>query len=673
LVKKLLFLILLILCLFQVYAITGKISNFDGQNNPIIINLIGNKNITYMVSIPDYVYINNFTFNIYPFIPICKQEFATVIPNCISSSVGAYANDDGFWVNPTYAWDGDYTTFAQVSAGYAYLYMNYSIPTGNITNVIWQVKNDTNLNNLSLPSSCYIGKSILQLRVASITGSNETDYDCSISQDTYTSAGIVLGKKIYEENIQWTFGSTDLNGFSNFNNTVSSNMSIYLNNIKIYNLTLTNNNISISLNATVVNNYLNYNGNNHINIVNLTILNFANISIMMNVTNISYSYGIDTCSQFIYPILNITYYNQENLQKISATNNYNLYFDIGTIIPVSGTTTNAYTTSFCSAINNSQRNLDVNMYGSMSLTKDEYGSKVYSIDKYIPDSLEVSPLTNQMYMIMLNESSTIIFTWLTNSYTPIDGIMQIYECFGNGTRNLVDATPITDGEATANIVLINSFYSYEIIYDGKKYVDNSSYSKCHTEPDTSRQFLVDIGAGTYSPTLGLYLVDCNITKSNNYSISMRWGDNKYDTTTLTGCLYGDRVTVAGTANVYTNCINNTNHMEVTVPQSGFEYHIYGKLFQGGYSINCKDTVSIDTNTNSAQVLGLSGVFAIIILVVGMILLFSNEEPMYYPIMGIVAIILSFVIGIVAFNWETVSALLIFVIIIIVIGRYHRKE
>jgi len=58
-----------------------------------------------------------------------------------------------------------------------------------------------------------------------------------------------------------------------------------------------------------------------------------------------------------------------------------------------------------------------------------------------------------------------------------------------GNRTLVGTASIINGEAYANIELLNTPYSYEVIYQGVRYADTDTYSKCHIETQTTRLYI----------------------------------------------------------------------------------------------------------------------------------------------------------------------------------------
>ena len=154
---------------------------------------------------------------------------------------------------------------------------------------------------------------------------------------------------------------------------------------------------------------------------------------------------------------------------------------------------------------------------------------------------------------------------------------------------------------------------------------------------------------------------------------MAWGTNPESTSNITACMTAERISAIGATIVFENCTITENPFIRIVPDSGFTYNIYGRLFQNGFSIQCKDPIQISPNLTTARSFGLSGIFSIILLIVGMILIFSNENPKWYPLIAGLALLFSFILGILAVGWVTVSSLFFFVLIIIIIGRHSKQE
>lgn len=464
----------------------------------------------------------------------------------------------------------------------------------------------------------------------------------------------------------------------NLTTLLPSNVSIWLGDELQFNYSGELGTANVSFNITKINEIISQN----CNCSNCTILegnclipvkfySSAAGTLGVNLTNASYEYGIDKCSTFEYPIINITYKDTVNGSSIDVNN----FYDLTIISPFTQTLQGSFIekskSSFCARTNISQINYIIT--GTQTLNKNRYGTQIYEystanhlIGKYGPT------LLYDLYLAKLANTSTIIYTWRTNTFENINGIMKIFLCEGNGTQILLGTSSIINGEAAANLELLIKSYSYQVIYEGVTYVDTKSYSKCHIETETTRQYIIKIGDDTSSIT-GLYSIDCNITKTGNFSFLMDWGTNPENEETIVGCVNVLRQTVRGATVIHEEC-SNVSGVAATVADSGFDYIVKGRLYQGGYSIGCSDELVFQSSAaGSGNNFGIIGVLSIFILIIGTILLFSNESPKYYPIMGVVGIILAWILGILAFGWVGISSLVFFVIIIILIGRHGKKQ
>lgn len=396
-------------------------------------------------------------------------------------------------------------------------------------------------------------------------------------------------------------------------------------------------------------------------------------SLKVEITNLTYEYGIDNCTEFNYTIFNMTYVDEITTLPITVDNGYDLVFTGLFTQNVNGTFSGHTTDSFCTNLNPEERAINWTIIGGMTLTKSDYGTQIIDITAVSSYLSANAPVLNKSFtMIRLNESSTVLFTWLTTTYKVIDGVMEIYRCAGDGSRTFVGSTPIIDGAAPVNIELLNTPYSYEIIVDGTRYTDDTSFTKCHIETETTRRFLVDIEGVDVTPVIGLYSIPCNVTKTGNNTVKLEWGENPEDSSTITGCMQAFRHTVAGTTKVYENCSSTANSILATIPVSGFDYSVKGKLFQSGRSISCMDTVEFKADLSTPNLFGPMAALSVFFLIIGWVLWFSDDANAQ-QLGAIGALIVSFISGLLAFGWQTVVSLSFFVIIVWLVGRYSKKS
>ena len=404
--------------------------------------------------------------------------------------------------------------------------------------------------------------------------------------------------------------------------------------------------------------------------INFTFHSDITGSLNVNLTNATYEFGLDNCSEFTNPVINLTYKSAVDNEKISLDNAY----DLTVISPfdqtLQGTFTNQANSSFCSLVNYTFFNYTLT--GDLTLSKTEFGTQIYEYSAQNPLIGSFFPLSSyNLFLSKLENTSTIVFTWRTNTFETVDGIMEIYRCEGDGTRNLISSSSIISGESSANLELLNTPYSYEVIANGQRFTDLDTYSKCHIESQTTRLYILKVGTPT-APITGLYSIPCNITRIGNFSFNMGWGINPENENIITGCVQAIRQSVRGDTTIFEEC-SNTSGISATVADSGFTYIVKGKLFQSGFSLGCQNELTFETSSEASDTFGLTGILSIFFLIAGMVLLFANEEPKFYPIMGVFGIIIAWILGILAFGWVSISSIVFFVVIIVLIGRHGKKQ
>jgi hypothetical protein len=377
-------------------------------------------------------------------------------------------------------------------------------------------------------------------------------------------------------------------------------------------------------------------------------------------------------STHIHPVWNVSFFDIVSNAAIDPTASYDLSYTDGTITKsISGGFTPAHNVSFCSNLDPTNSVFNWDIYGSLTASKENYVNNVLTIDE--GDSYAVNnskALETSIYMITLGNSSTITYTWLTTEYQSIDGIMKVYQCNGTGDKILVESTPITSGQAVANLQLLTQTYSYEVVIDGVTYT-GISFTPCHIESSTTRTYYVDIGAANYTSGIALQGVFCNISKTGSDTVKMSWNDNPADSSEITGCILAYRSGISGYTLIYQNCTNASNSIERSIPMNSFDYLIKGSLTQGDTSKWCDNTVEFKQDNDTATQFGISGVFVIVLLILSMALFYHAGGEVQLALAG-VGLIGAWVLGITQFGWVTISAVLAFLIIIALIGRHSRK-
>jgi len=372
----------------------------------------------------------------------------------------------------------------------------------------------------------------------------------------------------------------------------------------------------------------------------------------------------------IYPVANVTYYNEQTDENINASVLYNVLLYDGTVSTLYGfNVTNQYYTEICTDINPADNVITLLLYGNITLSKTGYNTRILSIPYNTGYTVSNDPMTNiSLYMQELGNSTTVTYNWYTTSYEPINGNMIIYRCEGDGSKTLVDAPYISDGVANAEITPYTTAYSYSVVIDGTKYTDNS-YSACHVESTTERTFFVDTTAPELLAVAQIYGSSCRLWQSDTDEVKLSWDADE----TLEACIEAHRQTVTGSVQVYESCINGTDGtMTRTITNNTQTYIVKGSLSDGTYKIYCKDTVVVTVKTDAQSATGVYGAFAAGFMILAFALLFSPNGQLQI-IGSVFAVIVAFGLGIIAFGWAAVVMLISFLLAALIIGRYRRKE
>lgn len=384
---------------------------------------------------------------------------------------------------------------------------------------------------------------------------------------------------------------------------------------------------------------------------------------------------VNSCTPTVpFPVLNMSYYDEFTNLSISADNGVQFIFtDSLRQYNVTAAFSGNANDVICTNLNSSVIQHNWTMTGSLVLSKSDYGTRQYNYNT--PNQILVSNSPTKqlsLFLIPLNESTTVKYNWLSTSFELLDGTMRVFKCNDDGSKTLVSSPLVIDGVASENIELLNQPYFYDIIVDGVLYQDTDSFSQCHLEAQTELTYYVDILQTDISDPLGLYQVQCNVTKTGVDTVKVEWNQNPEDSSPMTGCIIANRLMPSGWQQVYINCTSTSFSIERTIPNTGFDYQVKGKLFQSGFAIECAEEVEFRDSNTAADQFGNTGLFAAIILIISLVLLYaSDDQTMMY--MAIVGLLASWWLGILNFGWVTASAIIGFLVIIIWIGKSTRAK
>lgn len=448
----------------------------------------------------------------------------------------------------------------------------------------------------------------------------------------------------------------------------NANFTGTLNNFNINNASFTYTNISKE-----INNYNLIYHNWFFNLSNVTAGYLGMDQSNQSLFNITIGACVDNQT---YEIANFSYFDELNDAPLNATNSYDLIISDGTkYYNQTGSFVEHFSDLLCTNVNPDNVTYNWDMWGQItSLSSPGYVGRVININEIVPYTLSNNPRTYiPLYLIGVANSSTVKYNWFTENFQVIDGTMRIFRCDVNGSKNLVESLPIISSLATANIQLLTQAYSYDVIIDGIIYTDPVGYSACHIESITELTYYVDTSLIDIGTLIGLNAVACKINKTSNATALMIWGENPENTDDdVMGCIVGSRRSINGLVEVFSNCTIEADYRrEVGVPINGNEYIVQGYLKQNNEIAVCGE-VSFRPEDEAAGRFGVTGLLATFFLFIGLVLIYAGkgEEQL---LGGGIGIVIAWFLGILNFSWLIVSAIVVFLIIIALIGRYTRKQ
>jgi len=397
-----------------------------------------------------------------------------------------------------------------------------------------------------------------------------------------------------------------------------------------------------------------------------------------NKTQIVYNLSVGLCSPTLnYSILNMIYYDELTNDNINLTNTFNLTFDDGIDIHYfNGYFNWSSQNSICTNLNPANTTYNFDMAGTFILTSPGYITRVFNINPLVPILTSNNPpKTLSLFLIGVANSSSVTYTWLTTNFQPIDGTMRIYECELNGTKNMIESTPITNGVATANIQLLLKSYYYDVIIDGLVYTNPAGYSACHVESATSLTYYVDINQQDTLNQIGLEGITCYVTKTSNTSLYVAWEQNPENSSYVTMCVKASTPSINGMSEFFYNCSNASQgyDLNVTIPgitSSGAVVSVL--LKQGNYQKMCGN-VDFKSKTTMQKQLGTTGLFITIILFIAMTLLFVSYGGEVMLLMGAFALGITYALGTFISSWLGVASAIIFIILGLIIGQNIKQK
>lgn len=389
----------------SVYSAIGSISSFYGQSNPFNVSFYDGENHTYFIAANRFSKFENISFNLIFNNTGCYQE----TPNgteCGNSQLNEIQNNYG--VDPQYLFDGNWSSFSNTVGGFT-AYVNYSIPS-YAEFASWKVKGADLVNHtVRIPDTCFNKtKGKIQFLVES-QQSVRTRWFCWNGTD-HEVLVITYGESFaYEEAVI----------FNEERETM--NLTIYISNEtkNIIEYDINGTNLTRSFNKEIIDNIIlkdceckNCTKNGPYCQIPFIFETSNRTNISLEIINASYIYGLDNCSSFNYTVLNMSYFDDDSNDPITASNSYNLYYTIESSAAdqISGSFIDHYSDSICSIVNVSNLGYNYSIYGTFNLQKIGYTTRIYENDIYNA-YLSGSPTYHfPMYLLSDGNTSTVYFS-----------------------------------------------------------------------------------------------------------------------------------------------------------------------------------------------------------------------------------------------------------------------
>ena len=398
------------------------------------------------------------------------------------------------------------------------------------------------------------------------------------------------------------------------------------------------------------------------------------------VTHTEYNIELGACAGYIdEEILNVSFWDEQTNTSIEANysfigagwdgeayQNFTL-IDEGASVLICSNIPPALTTYAWEYVGD----INVNsVYNNVS-----YVPRVFSFSVGADFLMNNNPYVNTpLFLIGVENSSTVTYTWITYQSNPIDGDLQVYMCNVDGSKSLVESIPIVSGQAVANLELYTQQYSYTVVIDGETYTEPSGWSRCHVESSTDLSYSVDIIPDTATPALGLSFVDCKITKQSNNTVTMTFGSSGASDDPITGCIIAFRDTIYNKTEIYRNCttsISDSTTITRLIPDNDNSYYVTGQVIQNGNLGQCKDTISFFIDSNDRELIGIEGLIFVALLIMAIALIYAGDGILQLSGAG-VGLIASYILGILILDWIVVTSMLTILVAVAMVGRANRR-
>ena len=619
-----LILLVFLLCTTLGYAVTGSVSSFTSQSNPFNITFTGNQNQSYLINVPSYSYLNLINFSITQI--VSPLVFSTVMKNLSQTNItnGTCDMSQGTSLigSPQNLYDKNITTFTRL---YTYCRTSPDPESFGSNNLTYDFRYPFNGSSIIIRmyQKTY-GESYLNISMWNFSSSSWEDYPYTLH--------VLLDEYLENRTIPYSkdFINSSFQGKIKFKTFLPSNMwgsglgqDIYLyelyfnSSLPVYFYTTIFNGTS----PIIVNDSL---GNSYISNLSFIFHSDEGGIIQVNLTNASYAYGIDNCSNSFGIPSNATAYNFSFQDTNSNPANVNLT----TII------SNPYVYySLNKGINNSKLCTYPNWFNMTNDLNIQYLDSAASsyIDNY-PSAI-FDNITNNIILYALGSSSQITFTAkdigtknviggaTATQYGLVNGVWviissQFTAINGKVIFNYYPSTPYQFLFTAANYQPYP--FSYPLVTDAAVDVPMTKIALLNTSIDYER---ISVGYTTqfYNGTnIFNFMVSSpyNELSAYGYILTYPGGSTFNSGTNIAGEGLSSFITISSTSpsdivvlNFYYTTLAGTKNFNYT-----FSIITNGEVFSVNYT-NRTALTNVTMMTNTAQTYGLDLLTRILIVTI----------------------------------------------------------
>lgn len=668
--KRISYIIISLLMLSIAFAITDTIPNFTDQDNPFNFNIQKGVNITYYLPVPLYSYVESMNLSLSGIINkslnFTFSSFPTNDTNTFYNNLTIY-NSGSVSGLPNIV-DGDLTTYevSTSGSGTSNFIINISSEI-NLTNITLHITTYTDNKSIALPDFCYSDDFKFSLTSTSAIDQGANEYlnlycnNRSSGIDYFITNLEVGPNNNYANYYEFYFTANTY--------TMPSNVSVYLNNnLNSYIDNYISKPRDIFLNTTSINNIISdgctcnncsISGSNCLIPI---IFNSNTPSILqVNITNSTYSYGIDNCSNSFNIPSNATAFNFSFIDS----NNASLLVNISSNIEYLG---NNYgndlilesSMAYCVYPNWAE------IYVNFTPIEYRYSPGIYT---YYSHNALFDNITNNIFLQITDSPAEVTATvydqynkFVENAYIYV----QEYDISTN-TYNLIGVYNTNfEGQSKLYLTLNTIFYRFLIYYPETTLLETTTPTYIYQD---SISFQVKVGEDTLEDYYTLQDITHNLNY-NNETFNFRFIYSDTSSSISQGCLKIYLNSIQDYALYNSTCLSSTSGTILLNIEnvSGKTYYAKSSVIMDGEEYVLDSAIHYFPSEDARDTIGFMGIIIAIILTIAFMFTMMWSIPIGVMMIPLPTLILSS-IGFIAVSVPMAIGLeLAAIVIAIFIGR-----